>query len=231
MRTRGNGALGKRKKRKNMKKIACFTALALAAMVAVADDAFTFVNDGDYGYSYIQINQDLDSFSFKSDWHSLGNAGQVGYVVYTSDMSDADRAAYMEANANNPEFRKSVNGGVLDLGSLKAGDRVGFYEVRPNGGTYTQSAFKDWKDKTWLAFDKNGGHGKDEWMTIEDVSAQVAGGSTGGGTSGGTSGGTGGGTGGGTSAPSGAPLPGALAVLLVGGVGAGAFKFGKKKQA
>ena len=206
-------------------------ALALAAMAAMAEDAFTFVNDGNYGYSYIQINQDLDSFSFKSDWHSLGNAGQVGYVVYTSDMSDADRAAYMEANANNPEFRKSVNGGVLDLGSLKAGDRVGFYEVRPNGGTYTQSAFKDWKDKTWLAFDKNGGHGKDEWMTIEDISAQVAGGSTGGGTSGGTSGGTGGGTGGGTSAPSGAPLPGALAVLLVGGVGAGAFKFGKKKQA
>ena len=104
---------------------------------------------------------------------------------------------------------------MLDLGSLKAGDRVGFYEVRPNGGTYTQSAFKDWKDKTWLAFDKNGGNGKDEWMTIEDISAQVAGG----------------GTGGGTGAPSGAPLPGALAVLLVGGVGAGAFKFGKRRKA
>jgi hypothetical protein len=212
-----------------MKKLACFMALALAASVAVATDAFTFVNDGDYGYSYIQINQDLDSFSFKSDWHSLGNAGRVGYVVYTSDMSDSDRAAYMEANANNPEFRKSVNGGVLDLGSLKAGDRVGFYEVRPNGGTYTQSAFKDWKDKTWLAFDKNGGNGKDEWMTIEDISAQVAGGGeTGGGETGG--GETGGGTGGGTGAPSGAPLPGALAVMLVGGVGAGAFKFGKKKK-
>lgn len=33
---------------------------------------------------------------------------------------------------------------------------------------------------------------------------------------------------GGTGAPSGAPLPSVLAVLLVGGVGAGAFKFGKK---
>ena len=206
-----------------MKKIACSMALALAASVAVADDAFTFVNDGDYGYSYIQINQDLDSFSFKSDWHSLGNAGQVGYVVYTSDMSASDMAAYMEANANNPEFRKSVNGGVLDLGSLKAGDRVGFYEVRPNGGTYTQSAFKEWHGKTWLAFDKNGGNGKDEWMTIEDISAQPAGGGEGGG--------SGGGSGGGTGTPSGAPLPGALAVMLVGGFGAGAFKFGKKKKA
>ena len=203
-----------------MKKIACFTALALATTVAVADDAFTFVTDGNYGYSYIQINQDLDSFSFKSDWHSLGNAGQVGYVVYTSDMSDADRAAYMEANANNPEFQKSVNDGVVDVGALKAGDRVGFYEYRPNGGTYTQSAFKELHGQQVLAFDKNGEGGKDEWMSIEDISAQVAGGGEGG--SGGGSGGTG--------APNGAPLPGALAVMLVGGVGAGAFKFGKKRK-
>ena len=201
-----------------MKKIASIMALALAASVAVADDAFTFVNDGDYGYSYIQINQDLDSFSFKSDWHSLGNAGRVGYVVYTADMSDSDRAAYMEANANDPQFRKSVNGGVVNVGALKEGDRVGFYEVRPNGGTYTQSAFKELHGKQVLAFDKNGGGGKDEWMSIEDISAQPAGG-----------GGSGGGSGGGTGAPSGAPLPGALAVMLVGGFGAGAFKFGKKK--
>ena len=87
-----------------MKKIASCMALALAASVAVAEDAFTFVNDGDYGYSYIQINQDLDSFSFKSDWHSLGNAGRVGYVIYTADMSASDRAAYMEAHANDPQF-------------------------------------------------------------------------------------------------------------------------------
>ena len=133
-----------------MKKIISLIMSVFAFFVACADDAFTFVTDGNYGYSYIQINQDLDSFSFKSDWHSLGNAGKVGYVVYTADMSDSDRAAYIEANANNPEFRKSVNGGVLDLGSLKAGDRVGFYEVRPNGGTYTQSAFKDWQNKTWI---------------------------------------------------------------------------------
>ena len=220
-----------------MKKIACSLALALAASVAVAEEAFTFVNDGDYGYSYIQINQDLDSFSFKSDWHSLGAAGKVGYVVYTADMSADDMAAYMEANANNPEFGKKINGGVVDLGALKEGDRVGFYEVRPNGSTYTQSAFKEWKDQLWLAFDKNGGHGKDEWMTIEDISAQVpGGGGTGGGGNGnggngGGGNGGGGNGGGGTSAPSGAPLPGALAVLLVGGVGAGAFKFGKKRKA
>lgn len=188
------------------------TMFALGAFGA----AFEFVNDGNYGYSYVQINQDLDSFSFTPDWHSLGNAGRVGYVVYTSDMSAEDRAAYMEANANNPQFGKHVNGGTVNLGSLSAGDKVGFYEVRPNGGVYTQSAFKDWNDSTWLAFDKNGGHGKDEWMSIGDISASEAGGS-------------GSGTGG-SGAPTGAPLPGALAVLLVGAVGAGAWKAGSKKK-
>ena len=112
-------------------------------------------------------------------------------------MSDSDRAAYMEANANNPEFGKHVNGGVVDLGSLKVGDRVGFYEVRPNGGTYTHSTFKEWKDQTWLAFDKNDNHGKDEWLSIAEIAVQEADGNIG--------------------ALSGAPLPGILAILLVGG--------------
>ena len=206
-RVRGNRARDDNEDKDMKKSIIC--AVALAAMAASADEAFTFVNDGDYGYSYIQINQDMSSFSFKPDWHSLGNAGKVGYVVYTSDMSAADRAAYMETNANDPQFRKSVDGGVVDLGELKAGDRVGFYEIRPNGGTYTQSAFKEWNDTTWLAFDKNGGSGKDEWMSLGDVSYQLAGG------------------GGGT--PAGAPLPGVLSVLLVGGVGAGALKAKKRK--
>lgn len=182
-----------------------------------AGDAFEFVNSSD-GYSYIQINESIESFTFKSDWHSLGNAGRVGYVVYTADMSDSERAAYMEANANNPQFGKRINGGTVDLGSLKAGDKVGFYETRPNGRTYTHTSFEDWKDEKWLAFDKNGGHGKDEWMTIADINVSTSGGSSGG-TSGGSS----------SSAPSGAPLPGALAVLLVGSVGFGALKASKKR--
>ena len=186
-------------------------ASVMLAFGAFGESAFEFVNDGDYGYSYVQINQDLDSFSFTPDWHSLGNAGKVGYVVYTADMNESDRASYMEANANNPQFRKSVNGGLVEIKDLKAGDRVGFYEVRPNGGTYTQSAFKEWKDDTWLAFDKNGGHGKDEWMSLGEISTSS-------------------GEGGSTSAPNGAPLPGVFAIMLVGLTGAGAMKFGGKKK-
>lgn len=194
-----------------MKKLIAIT-LMLATLSLFGADAFTFVNDGNYGYSYVKINQDLESFSFKPDWHSLGNAGKVGYVVYTADMSETERAAYMEANANNPQFQKSVNGGLVEINNLKAGDKVGFYEVRPNGRTYTQSAFKEWKDDTWLAFDKNGRHGKDEWMSLGEISTSSSGGN------------------GGTSAPNGAPLPGALATLLVGLTGAGAYKYRKTKK-
>lgn len=213
-----------------MKKTIINSMIAVCAAFAVhANDAFTFINDGDYGYSYVQINQDLDSFSFTPDWHSLGNAGKVGYVVYTADMNESERASYMEANANNPQFQKSVNGGLVEIKDLKVGNKVGFYETRPNGSVYTQSAFKDWKDQTWLAFDKNGGSGKDEWMSLGDISTTEHGSGTGSG----TSSGTGGGTSGGTDipgAPTGAPLPGAVAVLIVGIVGAGAVKFGKKPQ-
>ena len=122
-------------------------------------------------------------------------------------MSDEQMAAYMEQSSHPPapEFQKSINDGIVDLGSLKAGDRVGFYEVRPNGGIYTMSAFKDWKGETMLAFDKNDGNGKDEWMTITDVSAVPP------------------------SVPTGAPLPGVLAVLLIGGLGAGSMKLRKHR--
>ena len=186
-------------------------AAAAATLSLFADSAYEFVtkdNGNGYGYSYIKINQNLDSFSFKSDWHSLGNAGKVGYVVYTSDMSDEQMAAYMEQSSHPPapEFQKSINDGVVDLGSFKAGDRVGFYEVRPNGGIYTMSAFKEWNGETWLAFDKNAGAGKDEWMSITDVSAVPP------------------------SVPTGAPLPGVLAVLLIGGLGAGSMKLRKRNR-
>lgn len=186
-----------------MKTITSIIAAACMAFASFGEDAFTFVNS-DNGYSYIQINENLESFSFSPDWHSLGAAGKIGYVVYTADMSESERAAYMEANANNPQFGKKINGGAVSLGSLSAGDKVGFYEVRPNGGVYTHSSFEDWKDDTWLAFDKNDGYGKDEWMKLGSITTSASSDTP--------------------SAPSGAPLPGALAALLVGGVAALAFK-------
>ncbi len=185
-----------------MRKLLIILFSSILAINIFGKDSFEFVNSSD-GYSYIQINENFDSFTFTPDWHSLGNAGKVGYVIYTSDMNAEDRATYMEANANNPQFGKKINGGIVSFGPLNAGDKIGFYEERSNGSVYTHTSFEDWKDKKWLAFDKNGGHGKDEWMSISGIKT--------------TSSGT----------PNGAPLPGVLAVMFVGGIGVTILK--KKK--
>jgi hypothetical protein len=193
-----------------MKKI--ILALFLLAGITCFSDVFEFVNSDD-GTSYIQINENLESFTFSPDWHSLGNAGRVGYVVYTDGMSKEEMRNYISQNADNPQFGKHVDGGKISLGSVSAGDRIGFYEVRPNGGVYVSTSFKDWNGDTWLAFDKNGGHGKDEWMRLGDADYQIS-----------QPGPIG------PAAPSGAPLPGAVAALAVGLCGFMAAKLGKKRD-
>lgn len=173
-------------------------ASTLMTFGAFADDAYTLVTKKD-GSSYIQINKDLDSFSFNSDFKSIGNSGKVGYVVYSQDLHDDQLADYLKTHSGKAEFAKKINDGLVDLGALKAGDRVGFYLDRKNGETVYATAFVTKHGTDYLEFDKNGGSGKDEWMSIEGVKAVG-------------------------SVPTGAPLPGALAVLLVGGIGAGAMK-------
>lgn len=182
-----------------MKRILTILFSSILVLNIFGKDSFEFVNSSD-GYSYIQINENIESFTFTPDWHSVGSAGKVGYVIYTSVMNSEDRATYMEANANNPQFGKKINNGVINLGSLSEGDKVGFYEVRPNDGVYTHTSFEDWKDETWLAFDKNNGHGKDEWISISGIKTTPSG------------------------TPNGAPIPGILAVLFVGSIGATMIK-------
>lgn len=178
-----------------------FAAVAAAIMTVFASfgaSEYEFVTR-DNGSSYIKINQNLESFSFKSDFKSIGNSGRVGYVVYPNDLSESDYGSYMAyitENASNPQFGKSLSDGNVKLGSLKSGTRVGFYLLRNNGNVVTATAFVEKNGTQYLEFDKNGGSGKDEWMSIEGVSAVPE------------------------SVPTGAPLPGALAALLVGGVGA-----------
>lgn len=184
--------------------------VAMAATLGLfAEEAYTLVN-AENGYSYIQINQDLDAFSFKSDFKSIGNGGQVGYVVYSSDMSDEQMAAAMEQGSHppSPQFAKKIDNGIVDLGARKAGDRIGFYQVHNDGRILTTTEFVEKNGTTYLEFDKNGS-GKDEWMSIENISATSASSAA---------------------APTGAPLPGALAVLLVGGLGAGAMKKSRKRN-
>lgn len=188
---------------KMINKIVCALAAMLMAVCAgAAEDAYTFVTK-ENGYSYIQINQNLDAFSFDSDFKSIGSSGKVGYVKYSHDLNDDQLSDYIRAHADNAEFGKKVNGGLVELGALKAGDRVGFYLERNNGDTIYESVFTTKHGTDYIEFDKNGGTGKDEWMSISNVKASPA--------------------------PSGQPLPGLLAVLLIGGVGAGALKMRKHR--
>ena len=190
----------------NMISKALFTAVASLAAVfcVVADEeAYTFVTK-ENGYSYIQINQDLEAFSFTSDFKSIGNSGKVGYVKYSQGLTDDQLAEYIKTHADDAEFGKKIDGGEVELGALNAGDRVGFYLQRNNGVTVYETAFVVRHGADYLEFDKNGGSGKDEAMSISNVKTKSA-------------------------APSGQPLPGLLAVLLVGGVGAGALKLRKRR--
>lgn len=200
-----------------MKKFIAAIVSGLAVCGAMADEAYTLVNDAQ-GYSYIQINQDLESFSFVSDFKSIGNGGTVGFFLYPAGLEGQALKDYIATfPADDAKFMKKLDGGTVDLGSLKAGDRVGFYENKNGHGIVRGWDFQTKNGTTYIAFDKNGGKGKDEWMSIENISAGVAG----------TGGGAGDGTGDGT--PSGAPLPGALVMLALGGAGFGALKLKRNK--
>ena len=180
----------------------------LAAFGAQADEAFTLVNDKQ-GYSYIQINQDLDSFSFASDFGSIGGGGTIGFFLYPEGLEGQALKDYIaKFPANSAEFMKKENGGKVDLGSLKSGDRVGFYEDKNGHGIVRGWDFQTKNGTTYIAFDKNGG-GKDEWMSITDISTGSGQGDT----------------------PTGQPLPGALVMLAFGGAGLGLCKLRKSKKA
>lgn len=183
----------------NIKKNIIMVIAALASMALFGTDGFSFVTDI-FGYSYLQIDKDFDAFSFKSDFKSIGNSGKVGYVIYDEGMSVFERAKYIRQQAGNAEFAKSINDGKIDLGALKAGDRVGFYLERNNGDVIYETGFYNWHGKTYLEFDKNFSlFSKDEWMSLSDIHAVEH-------------------------LPAGAPVPGIFVIMLVGGIGLSALK-------
>ncbi len=192
-----------------MKKLALVAGIAASLSTgAFAAEPFEFVTAANgNGFAYIQINEDLDSFSFHSDFKSIGNSGKVGYYLYPDGLSGKELADYVKATvaAGDAEFAKKIDSGLVDLGALKAGDRVGFFLDRNNGDTVSTWDFAEKHGVTYIDFTKNGvGSSKDEWMSISDPVAKVH-------------------------APAGAPLPGVLAVLLVGGMGAGALKLRRRR--
>ena len=216
-----------------MKKL-LMCAVVAAAIGSYADDAFTLVNDPD-GFSYIRINENLDSFSFdvlKYENYSLN--GHAGYFVYTDGMSGRELSNYIKENG----VGIAKNQKLVDVGPLSEGDKLAFYRWEKSGsflgwggrtvydtdyilGTKVVSRSTDrWGNVSETVLDEGtfvdfiSGNtyqtGDGGWMKIE-ISAVASSSSSP------------------VNAPSGAPLPGALAMLFVGGIGAGALKLGKRK--
>ena len=223
--------------------------IALAAMFSIgtfASETLWSLVRPEGGFHYISIDQNLDAVSFDVlKYENCGLAGHAGYFVYTDGMSGEALDNYIKENG----VLIGKNQTTVDVGALNEGDKVGFYKTETTTvghgwnqhqettidtgyiiGTKVVSRSTDmWGHTTETILDEgtfvdyisgssyqsgNGG-----WMKI-DISASAS-----------ASAGGDGGSGGGTGAPNGAPLPGALAVLLVGAVGAGACKAGSKKKA
>ncbi len=174
------------------------------------------------GFHYISIDQNLDAFSFdvlKYENSSLN--GHTGYFVYTDDMSGKELEAYIKENGVDI----AKNQTTVDVGALNEGDKVGFYKWDTSYcygrkidtgyiiGTKVVSHSTDWwghttetilDEGTFVDYISGSTYqtGAGGWMKIE-IAASASSGETGGG----------------SEPANGAPLPGALAVMLVGGIG------------
>lgn len=166
-----------------------------------AGEFYSLVNDAN-GYSYLQINKDMDAFSFNSDFKSIGNSGKVGVFKYEAGLEGQALKDYIAGyDAVDAKYMKKINDGEVVIGDVKAGDRVGFYLQRNNGDLVREWDFAEWNGGIYIGFDKNDNKqsSKDEWMSVGKVSYNT-----------------------------GTPLPGPLAVLLVGGLVVGFRKLRKR---
>jgi len=243
-----------------IKAFACAAVLAMAG-AASADSLYTFVTDKD-GYSWIQINHDMDSFSFKLTNTGLDkyNAGDLRYFTFTGDKSPAEDAWKKVGGINYGDKVKEgyISYGIIDkmnetvtLKDLKAGTRIGFQMVdaieyhnefnwnfqglESTEGTVWFGSYAAGKDDKGIldpfkGFFTYGAHHND-WVTLGsfyvngycaacfnndwETYVKMYGDEPGGGND---------------TPLSGAPLPGALAMLLFGGAGAGFLKL-RRRQA
>lgn len=120
-------------------------------------DIFNGVKGGDNGY--IQINQDM-TFSFTTDFGSVGGSGGLGFYTYTDNPANA---------VDGGVTYKKGDGTTIDLGTLSEGEKVGFYLVRNNGDIITDFYFVEEEGELYLKFIKNNGHGSDEMFLVSSI--------------------------------------------------------------
>ncbi len=147
-----------------MKKI-IFMTLVLVSGILSAATQYEFIYGSISSPGYIQITQDLTSFSFATDFGSVGNAGSLGFYTFTDDP--ANRVD------GGTTFRKA-NGSTVALGSFTEGQKIGFYLTRNNGTILTDFYFTEEGGNIYLNFVKTG-NGKDEILLFGSI---IAGGDT-----------------------------------------------------
>ena len=101
----------------------------------------------------INVLSDLSSFSFTTDFGSIGGSASIGYYTYTDNINNV--------TYGTQTFGKK-DGGTVDLGAFVEGQHIGFYLERNNGQKVTDFFFKEQNGILTLTFNKNGGHGGDE---------------------------------------------------------------------
>ena len=204
------------------------------SLFAEGEQLWSLVRPEERGFHYISIDQNLDAFSFDVlKYENFGLAGHAGYFVYTDGMSGEALDNYIKENG----VLIGKNQTTVDVGALNEGDKIGFYKTETTtvghgwnqhqettidtgyiiGTKVVQTSTDFWGNKTEKILDEgifvdyiSGStyqSGDGGWMKI-DIAAIPASSSSGGG----------------TGTPNGAPLPGTLAVMFVGGIGATMFK-------
>ena len=206
--------------------------IALAAMFSIgtfASETLWSLVRPEGGFHYISIDQNLDAFSFDVlKYENCGLAGHAVYFVYTDGMSGEALDNYIKENG----VMIGKNQTTVDVGALNEGDKVGFFKTETTtvgygwnqhqettidtgyiiGTKVVQTSTDFWGNKTERILDEgifvdyiSGSTyqtGAGGWMKIEIAASAAAGGGSGG-----------------SEPANGAPLPGALAVMLVGGIG------------
>ena len=190
------------------------------------------------GFHYISIDQNLDAFSFDVlKYENAALNGHTGYFVYTDEMSGQELENYIKESGVKIEKNQTT----VDVGALNEGDKVGFYKwdtttvgcgwnqhqettidtgyiigtkvVQHSTDMWGHTTEKILDEGTFVDYISGSTYqtGAGGWMKIEIAASAAAGGGSGG-----------------SEPANGAPLPGALAVMLVGGIGSLCAK--KKKR-
>ncbi|MDR0932644.1 MAG: hypothetical protein LBM70_06455 [Victivallales bacterium] len=181
-----------------MKKLLFGVAL-LCGVVLNAAPQYTINYGSKTANGGITVNEDLSSMTLTSDFGNVGGGGSIGYYVYGDDVKDYTPGGEL--------FGKSDS--KINIGSLNAGDNIGFFLKRSNGSIVTQFHFEENQNGLFLVFDK-GNSGRSETVQIGEITTVDF--SDGGG------------------GLSGQPLPGVVAAFLSGGAVWGIVQLRRKKQ-